>query len=72
MNKPSYQFPAQYRRFLAEFEALLEQHAGAGDRFVLADVGADARRLCTSSGRVIPLECVDSEDGLVCKFEKLM
>ena len=72
MNKPSYQFPAQYRQFLAQFEALLEQHPGATDRFVLADVGADARRLRTSSGRVIPLECVDSEDGLVCKFEKLM
>jgi hypothetical protein len=71
MPKPTYQVPPQFNRLLGDFETLLEQHPGAADRFVLADVGANARRLRTSSGRILPLECVDTDDATVCKFEKV-
>lgn len=72
MSNPSYEFPAQYSRFLAEFQALRERHPGADDRFVLADVGSGARRLRSLSGRLPELDCVATEWGAVCKFEPQM
>jgi hypothetical protein len=69
MSNPSYEFPAQHSRFLAEFQALLEKHPGTGDRFVLADVGAGARKLRSLGDRFPELNCVATEWGVVCKFE---
>lgn len=71
MGTTSYEFPAEHSRFLADFQALLDKHAGAADRFVLADVKAGALAMRGLRRRLPELDCVSTEWGMVCKFEKL-